>query len=293
MAPGPRDYRAATTHALFLLSQGNCYSPDCDRRVIVWIDSNTPTVDTHIAHIRGAHSGSPRYDPTMTDDERRAFANLILLCKPHHDLIDKIRPEDHPVEVLLQWKADREGSDIGELSALGAVSEDRLEDLIIEAVRQAGPTREVSVELDGAFLLDFSAGVLPIAGWQEILRLNPHLAGNEKVLVTTVRNVGTLRTSVVGVDTYMGLLADRSVMPFTMMGRNDYPIQNPQLPKALESGDQLAWLTSLGTIEMMRAAARAADTKIEPAEIWSAVRLGSGEQVESDRHSFGLLPLSP
>jgi hypothetical protein len=258
--------------------------------VIIWIDPSTPTVDTHIAHIRGAHSGSPRYDPSMTEDERRGFENLILLCKPHHDLVDKIRPDDYPVEVLLQWKADREGSQSGALSGL---SEDRLEDLIIEAVRQAGPTREVTVELDGAFLLELSAGVLPISGWKEILRLNPHLAGNEKVLVTTVRNVGALRTSVVGVDTYMGLLADTTVMPFTMMGRNDYPIQNPQLPKALESGDHLAWLTALGTIEMMRAAAQAAETKIEPAEIWSAVRLGSGEQIESDRHPFGLLPLSP
>lgn len=290
MPPGPRDYRSGTRQALFSLSRGTCYAPDCDRRMISWIDPSTPTVDAHIAHICGAHPGSPRYDPDMTDDERRSFSNLILLCKPHHDLVDKIRPDDHPVELLQRWKTEREG---GASAVLSDLNEDRLEELIIEAVRQAGPTRQVTVELDGAFLLDLSAGVLPIAGWQEILRLNPHLTNHEKVLVTTVRNVGGLRTSVVGVDTYLGLRTEEgAAMPFTMMGRNDYAAQNPALPRALESGDQLAWLTALETIEMMQAAALSATTTVEPSEVWSVARLGSGEKIESERHAFDLLPVS-
>ena len=45
----------------------------------------------------------------MTDDERRAFANLILLCKPCHTLVDKARPADYSVERLEAWKRQREG----------------------------------------------------------------------------------------------------------------------------------------------------------------------------------------
>jgi hypothetical protein len=288
--PGRRDYLTGTRHALFTLSQGTCYYPDCDRQVISWIDASTPTVDAHIAHIHGAYPGSPRYDPNMTDDKRRSFPNLTLLCKPHHDLVDKIRPDDYPAELLKRWKADREG---GETAALGALTEDQLEELIVEAVRQAGPTRQVAVDVGGGFLVDLSAGVLPIAGWQTILELNPHLAHYEKVLVTTVRNVGALRTSVESVDIHLGFHVGKTVIPVTMMGRNDYPMQNRPLPHALESGDQLIWLTALTTIEMMRASGTATNPTLVPAEVWSVVRLGSGEQIASERHTFDQLPLPP
>jgi hypothetical protein len=70
---GPRDYLTGSQHALLTLSQGSCYHPECDRHVISWTDASTP--------------GSPRYDLDMTDEERRSFPNLILVCKPHHDLI--------------------------------------------------------------------------------------------------------------------------------------------------------------------------------------------------------------
>lgn len=290
MSPGPRNYLTGTSRALFSLSQGTCYHPDCDRQVIIWIDPSTPTVDTHIAHINGAFPGSARYDPRMTDDERRSFPSLILLCKPHHDLVDRIRPNDYPAELLKQWKADREA---GTSAALQGLTEERLEELIIGAVRQAGPTRQVAVDLGGAFLVDLSAGVLPIAGWQEILRVNPHLANHEKVLVTTVRNVGALRTSVESVDVYLGFHVDDTVIPFTMMGRNDYPLTNPRTPHGLEVGDQLNWLTALATIDMIRAAAPAASPTLVPAEVWSEVRLGSGEHITSERHAYDQLPLPP
>jgi hypothetical protein len=63
----------------------------------------------------------------MSDDERRAFKNLILLCKPHHDLIDTRYPERYSVDDLAQWKVDREGTSEEPLDALGAVSADDLE----------------------------------------------------------------------------------------------------------------------------------------------------------------------
>ncbi len=36
----------------------------------------------------------------MTNEERRSFPNLILLCVPHHDLIDHKEPDEYTVEIL-------------------------------------------------------------------------------------------------------------------------------------------------------------------------------------------------
>lgn len=70
-----------------------------------------------IAHIRDAKPGN-RYVREMTDDERRAFPNLVLLCGPHHKLVDKIRPDAYSIQDLEAWKraADPDGST--ELSSL-------------------------------------------------------------------------------------------------------------------------------------------------------------------------------
>ena len=284
---GPRDYLSGTRHALFTLSQGSCYHPDCERQVITWIDAS-PAVDAHIAHIHGANPGSPRYDLGMTDEQRRSFPNLILLCKPHHDLIDRIRADEYPAEILKRWKAERE---TGDTAALRSLTEDRLEDLIVEAVREAGPRRQVTVELAGGFLINgFEGAAVPIDGWRTILQLNPHLVGHDKLLFATVRNVGALRASVESVGIHLSLHLDETEAPLTMIGRNDFPLLNPHLPHAIESGERLNWLTSLATVEMMQAGVQGVNPAVRPAEIWCEVRLGSGEHIASERFAVELLP---
>jgi hypothetical protein len=37
-----------------------------------------------IAHIEAAMPDGPRFRKEMTNEERRAFANLLLLCGVHH-----------------------------------------------------------------------------------------------------------------------------------------------------------------------------------------------------------------
>jgi hypothetical protein len=37
----------------------------------------------------------------MTDAERNAFSNLMLLCHPHHTLIDKTAPDNYPAPDLI------------------------------------------------------------------------------------------------------------------------------------------------------------------------------------------------
>lgn len=45
----------------------------------------------------------------MTDDERRGFDNLILLCDEHHVIIDNRENEsEYPTPLLKRWKIDHE-----------------------------------------------------------------------------------------------------------------------------------------------------------------------------------------
>jgi hypothetical protein len=60
-----------------------------------------------IAHIKGEKPSSARYDANMTDDERNAYHNLILLCPTCHKLIDD-QPNTYTVEGLHRIKEEHE-----------------------------------------------------------------------------------------------------------------------------------------------------------------------------------------
>jgi hypothetical protein len=105
---GPRAYTPGTRAALIAFSHGVCYFPGCETPVVAFVGKD-PLLNVEIAHIRDARVGN-RFDDSMTDDERRAFSNLILLCRVHHVIVDKTRASDYPIERLQQWKTEREGA---------------------------------------------------------------------------------------------------------------------------------------------------------------------------------------
>ncbi|MCP3441043.1 hypothetical protein [Bradyrhizobium sp. CCGUVB14] len=62
-----------------------------------------------IAHICAAEPGGARYETTMTDEDRRAEANLFIICSKHHDIIDDKKNEPGwPPDLLRQHKRDHE-----------------------------------------------------------------------------------------------------------------------------------------------------------------------------------------
>jgi ribosome-binding protein aMBF1 (putative translation factor) len=65
-------------------------------------------VNCDIAHIAGEAPGAPRFDSTMTDEDRRRFDNLLLLCPSCHRRIDRLEPEAHPTELLAEMKRQHE-----------------------------------------------------------------------------------------------------------------------------------------------------------------------------------------
>lgn len=285
---GPRDYSAGTERALYLLSRGTCYYPGCEERVVKFIEGQ-PISNVQITHIRGALPNSARYDPNMTDEERAAFTNLILTCKPHHDLIDRIDPKKHPMELLHEWKAEREDDGLAELRGLNGLTDDRLAEMLESAFRAHAPRREVTIEIAAAMIYDGINGMsIPLEGWRQLIELNPHLSKVEHALVTTVRNIGYVPASVeyVSID-FVFDDADGQQKVCTLGGANCYPLLNPRLPKALDVGaPAINWLTSLHALQTFLPALLASGE----VQIRANARLGSGEKVSTDTYPISLIP---
>jgi hypothetical protein len=94
-----------TTRMLYLLSGNNCAMPDC-KGVIV---DRKGAIVGDIAHIEGALPDSARFNPNMTNEQRRELSNLVLLCASHHRQVDHNKLEAKwPVTRLRKVKAEHE-----------------------------------------------------------------------------------------------------------------------------------------------------------------------------------------
>lgn len=71
--------------------------PNPDKRVLIG----------QAAHISAAAPGGPRYDESLTSEERKSVSNGIWLCENCAKLIDS-NPAEYPVALLNKWKADAE-----------------------------------------------------------------------------------------------------------------------------------------------------------------------------------------
>jgi len=65
------------------------------------------TLVGEICHIAAESAGGPRFDATLPPEQRRAFANLVLLCSTCHTLVDA-EPAKYTVKKLRKWKRERE-----------------------------------------------------------------------------------------------------------------------------------------------------------------------------------------
>jgi hypothetical protein len=129
-----RQYKPATVRRLDLLSGNQCAEPQCTRKLVA---RDGVTIVSKICHIEAAEKGGARYNPNMTDDERRHYNNLILLCDECHSIIDNKENEGkYPVELLKHWKLEHESKAHAKLAlnpsllinAINAISKLGLED---------------------------------------------------------------------------------------------------------------------------------------------------------------------
>jgi hypothetical protein len=88
---------------VFARSGNRCAYFDCYAPLV----EENDVVTGQVCHIKARSELGPRYDPTQTDKERNAPANLILLCARHHKIVDEL-PATYTVEVLHALKRERE-----------------------------------------------------------------------------------------------------------------------------------------------------------------------------------------
>jgi len=95
---------SATVKRLFALSHNCCAFPGCKRPLI---EPLSQEVVGQICHIKAASEGGPRFDSTQTSEERHDFANLVLMCRDHHVVIDR-DTTTYPVSRLTTIKQEHE-----------------------------------------------------------------------------------------------------------------------------------------------------------------------------------------
>ncbi|WP_337180802.1 hypothetical protein [Sphingopyxis granuli] len=79
---------------LYLQSGNNCAMPNCKHLIV---DSKGVIIG-QICHIEAASPGGARFNENMTNEERRAESNLVLMCNGHHKQIDS---KEHEKEFTL------------------------------------------------------------------------------------------------------------------------------------------------------------------------------------------------
>ena len=79
-----------TLIALFAKSGNVCAFPGCTHELV----TSRNIFVGQICHIEAANPGGQRFSPNSTDEQRRSFENLLLLCYRHHKETDDIAAYD-------------------------------------------------------------------------------------------------------------------------------------------------------------------------------------------------------
>ena len=108
MSLGKRSYSTTTIKLLFGLCGNECAHPDCANPIIqLGSAQSDAAIVGQISHIYAASSMGPRGNPALTEKQRNAPENLILLCGHHHPIVDR-QFESFPAELLRSWKKEHE-----------------------------------------------------------------------------------------------------------------------------------------------------------------------------------------
>lgn len=102
-----------TLRELFLKSGNCCAFPDCQRLMM----NSDGVFIGQVCHIEGAEEGGERFNENQTNEERRHFSNLMLMCYDHHTITNDVTK--YTAEVLRKMKADHEAKFTDVAKAIG------------------------------------------------------------------------------------------------------------------------------------------------------------------------------
>lgn len=109
-----------TRAIVWALGAGRCHY--CNASLIGdYVSGNEHANFGFVAHIVAEKPNGPRGDPVRSPQLADEVSNLMLLCYPHHKLVDEDEEANYPEEVLLRMKADHEER----VASLTDISEER------------------------------------------------------------------------------------------------------------------------------------------------------------------------
>jgi hypothetical protein len=109
------------TRDLYLRSGNRCAYPGCAQPLM----TSDGVLVGEIAHIEAAMPDGPRFRKNMTNEDRRAFTNLLLMCGTHHTIIDgdtatwtvdKLKKLKETHEAVYTGAVDRLRSTVGDVT---------------------------------------------------------------------------------------------------------------------------------------------------------------------------------
>ena len=116
------DFDQGTKDVLFRRARARCSNPACRKETSEAHSEEDKAVNTGVAaHITAASPGGPRYDPTVSVEERKSAHNGIWLCQTCAHLIDSDLPK-YTVELLRTWKSIAEAGDEREAAKVAMFS---------------------------------------------------------------------------------------------------------------------------------------------------------------------------
>jgi hypothetical protein len=102
----------AEVKMLYSRVRGMCCFPACQNSCIEEDEAADIRYSSgEIAHIEGVAKHSKRHNPSLTNKQRDAYPNWILMCGKHHPLVDSDSPKADvlfTVEILKKWKREAE-----------------------------------------------------------------------------------------------------------------------------------------------------------------------------------------
>lgn len=168
------DFSLATKELLANRVDRKCSNPSC--RKLTCGANTDPDKITNIgvaSHICAAAKGGPRYDESMTTEERKSFDNGIWLCQSCSKLIDTDTAR-YTKEVLLRWKKIAE-------------------ELAILEVEMVSPTQSFEEDKD---LIKFFVQCFDRPAFQDDISQEGRMEDFDKAIEDTLvaLNTGVLRT---------------------------------------------------------------------------------------------------
>ena len=109
MANRRDDFKAKTKRVLADRAGHRCSAPSCSASTVGASSDSFEAVASagDACHITAASPRGPRYDGSLTQEQRRSAANGIWLCATHARIVDR-DPARFPVDLLRRWKRLRE-----------------------------------------------------------------------------------------------------------------------------------------------------------------------------------------